>query len=439
MLGKAYRVLKKEGFFVFFKVTIIRLKLLCKRAIISFIAIPLCCLIIIISRWVNIRLIKLASNRVGHYTFDTELLLSAMELSVENKKPYKTFFYTISGWPISNRQLHRMWKRVMVILPFPAIMNETDRYLTQWRKKKNDHDLLKQFFASGQVGDYWDILGKLNQGHLFFTAHEKEKGQRLLATLGIPKHAPYICLLARDSLYLDKIMPKKNWSYHDFRDVDIDHYKKAALFLAEKGYYVIRMGKYVKKPFNVPHPNVIDYAHSKLRSDFLDIYLSAHCFFFISTSTGIDGVAKIFRRPVLATNFPLCDFDIFHHRRTLFIPKKIIDKNNDKLLTFAEIYHIFSEANTTKQVMMVTKEKNLYFSDNTPDEIVEAVQEMLDKLTNHWEYSAEDALLQQRFWQNLSADFNRELPVLTLPVFKQRGVKLEMASSFLRKNTYLLG
>ena len=75
-----------------------------------------------------------------------------------------------------------------------------------------------------------------------------------------------------------------------------------AINLAKKGYWVFRMGKYVEKQFNNLHKMIYDYAKSQYRSDFLDIWLTANCHFCLSTSTGLDDVAKTFRLPLIHTD-----------------------------------------------------------------------------------------------------------------------------------------
>ena len=75
----------------------------------------------------------------------------------------------------------------------------------------------------------------------------------------------------------------------------IDSFSLAADSLAKKGYYVFRMGKNVKGKFKTTSEKVIDYANSKYRSDFLDIFLGANCEFCISTGLGFDEVPEIFR------------------------------------------------------------------------------------------------------------------------------------------------
>ena len=106
-----------------------------------------------------------------------------------------------------------------------------------------------------------------------------------------------MCLFVRDSAYLAELY-KDSYNYHNYRNVDIQNFALVAYELAERGFYVIRMGVKVSKAFMVDHPKVIDYAWNGMRSDFMDIYLSAICDFAISTGTGLCEVSRIFRRPM---------------------------------------------------------------------------------------------------------------------------------------------
>lgn len=437
MILKSYALLQKEGWLVFSRIVLSRLKKTFQRLLLAPFALPLAAVITLIAPLIYIRFIQLPSNRVGHYTLDTELLLAVIQFE-KNERIRKTFFYTQSGYPVSNAQLHRMWKRTIPILPFPSLIAEVDRYLTIWRKKTYARDAVKRFFSSQAVTDQWDILGTIKKSYLSFTSTELKKGKDQLTQLGVPAGAKYVCLLVRDAVYLSKYMPKNNWAYHDYRDATIENYKEAALFLAEEGYYVLRMGKYVKEAFQVDHPRVIDYATHPLRSDFLDMYLSANCFFFISTSTGIDGAAIIFRRPLLVTNYPPSGFNAYSHERTLFITKKIMDIKNNQLLPFDEAYRALDEAIKTKSVFKSLQKKNLCLLENTSEEITDATKEMLARLRKETVDSVEDKALQERYWQALPKESFAPAPILVIPEFKERGVKFKAATVFLRKNSTLL-
>ena len=110
--------------------------------------------------------------------------------------------------------------------------------------------------------------------HLAFTEKEDVKGQANLILMGIPLGAPFVCLIVRDSAYLENQLKREgDWNYHDYRDSDVKNYVLAAEALADHGYYVIRMGVKVNEAINSDHPLIIDYATNGMRNDFYG-YLS---------------------------------------------------------------------------------------------------------------------------------------------------------------------
>ena len=63
------------------------------------------------------------------------------------------------------------------------------------------------------------------------------------------------------------------------------------------------MGKEEAKPFVVKHPRILDCSTSTYRSDFLDIWLFANCYFAISCGTGIYSAADVIRTSVVCVNY----------------------------------------------------------------------------------------------------------------------------------------
>lgn len=397
------------------------------RWIVSLLALPIALGIVIISPWMRIKFIRLFSYRIGHYALNTELMLCALDQQLDKNKNSKLFFYTMPGEVLCNAQLHKMWKRSITILPFPLLWSRVDRLLKI--NKTYSHDSFKETYENSEGGnDRLRLLEKISNCHIAFTREEEAEGKKALEKLGIPEGARFICLLVRDSQYLKTHLPNTDWSYHAYRDSDIQQYQAAAKFLAEQGYYVIRMGQHVNQTFAVDHPRVIDYANSPLRSDFMDIYLSAHCYFFISTSSGLDSIAHIFRKPILLTNFPLTDLRTWCYW-TLLIPKKIWDVTSNRFLTLQEIFQGKELFNDKKKMVDYFQQKQWRFVDNTPEEIVAAVKEMLEKMTGRSQESAENKLLQARFWEK----FPMELPEGTLSYLD---IKVRIGKDFLQDNQF---
>ncbi len=422
--------IKENGFFCFLKRLLI-------RVISRVIAVPIACGVVLVYPLVQIRLIKLFSSRIGHYSFNTEAILCALDMELENHVRRKTLFYVLPGEPLCNTQLHYMWKRTIPILPLSHVAAEVDKLLIHHGGKKYRNDSLKNIFEpSGDGRDKWDLLGRVKECHLSFTPQEEDDGRVLLKEMGIPEGAPFICLLVRDSAYLNTYMPSTDWSYHDSRDADINSYQLAASYLAEKGYYVVRMGKVVKDQFFTNNPKIIDYANSKLRTDFMDIYLSANCFFYLTTCSGLDSVARVFRKPLLVTNLVLQDFDIWHPWK-IFILKKIEDVKNNRILTFEEMRKLYFEMRRKKEIPQLMKNRGLRYIDNTPEEIKDAVEEMLESLLGTWISTGEDEKLQKKFWEifpkYLTGDNNSQF---NIPVCED--IKMRAGTIFLKKNLSLL-
>ncbi len=422
MIKKIKYKLKSEGWLRF-------LKLCGLYSIINLLAFPIALIIIALSPWIHIRLIRLFSSRIGHYALNTEFLLCMLEeQKYKNKKYCKLFFYPVSTNTICNLQLHRMWKRVIPILPFAFLCHQIDRFVCYLGGKKYSDDPLRIFSVAEGYQDRWQFLDKTTQCHLSFTAAEKRQAETILRKLSIPAAAPYVCLLMREADYLNIHMPTMNWSYHDYRNVNIENYYEAAHYLAKQGYRVIRMGKHVKTKFDVPHKNIIDYANSPFRSDLMDIYLTAHCTFMMSTSTGLDAIAQMFRRPILVTDFPLCDLKTWL-KWDLVIPKKILNVHNNQLITFKEMYLEHNICQT--EIVNRFQKKQWVFIDNTEQELLHSVEEMVKRLNNEWRESAEDRLLQQQFWSHYPL-------VLPEGVSSHQDLKLRLGSAFLRSHYSLL-
>jgi len=430
MIIKIFTFYKKEGLFKL-------LKLVTTRVVSKIVAIPITIFIVSLSFIIRIRFIKLFSSRIGHYSINTEFILCGIDLNVENNKRCKTIFYTLPDEPICNDQLHQMWKRTIPIFHSSYVATEIDKLLQKWGGKKYENEPLKKIFEpDGDGRDRWNLLGKVKKCHLSFTTQEEKHGKVLLEELGVPAEAPFVCLLVRDASYLSNYMPSADWSYHNFRDADINNYQLAAEYLADQGYYVIRMGKIVKKPFQCNHPKIIDYATSKLRSDFMDIYLSAHCYFYLTTCSGLDSVARVFRKPLLVTNLVLADFDIWHPW-DLFIPKKIMDIQNDKILNIQEMNQLYFEMKSKKKIPQLMQARNLQYIDNSPEEIKAVTEEMLARLTGNYLGSEEEEKLQKVFWEyfpKYSVDDN--LPQLNIPVYVDH--KIRIGIDFLKRNRSML-
>jgi putative glycosyltransferase (TIGR04372 family) len=208
--------------------------------------------------------------------------------------------------------------------------------------------------------------------------NDLEKGKRLLKELGVAPNQPYICLAVRDKAYLAGQEPKLDWSYHDFRDSEIADYLEMAEYLAELGFIVLRMGKIVKDALISRNPNVIDYANSKLQSDFADVFLFSTCTFCISTSTGMDALASIFRVPIGLVNIVSTNSVGIGGLVKLYQPKLFMDQKTGKALTYQEIRarNLFEIGKSSD-----FEKKGISLVENSPKDLCLFAEELIEILS----------------------------------------------------------
>ena len=156
------------------------------------------------------------------------------------------------------------------------------------------------------------------------------------------------------------------------------------------------MGVKVHKPLKSSNPKIVNYANSKMRSDFMDIYLCANCTFGVTTSTGLDAVpAYLFRKPMALIVTPIGDMR-FQSRNDLHIVKHHINKKDKKELTVSEIF----SSNVALSFYSGEYQNNdIELQENTPEEIKDLVTEMDERISGSWKETEEDLLLQKKFWK----------------------------------------
>jgi putative glycosyltransferase (TIGR04372 family) len=315
--------------------------------------------------------------------------------------------------PISNQQLKSMWERVLPVWPIARPLDRLNQRLPGATKHVVPLRTIR------------DIDGLLrNSGpHLSFTQEEIRLGQTALTEMGIVDSKQFVCFHVRDSAYLNNAFPTQDWSYHDYRNSSINNYIPAAIELVARGHFAIRMGASVTGKLDTDVPQIIDYASNGKRNDFLDIYLSALCRFFISTGSGIDAVSMSFRRPVLYVNFLPLEYLHTWGPDDLMIPKYLWLPSEDRFLSFRET--IESGAGRLLHSEFY-RERGIEVIENTPQEIKAAAVEMDERLNGTWERNAEDDELQQRFWSIYSgSDLHGEIVA-------------RISAQFLRENRHLL-
>lgn len=336
-----------------------------------------------------IRFQRLTNWRIGHFAANVELYLCELDAGINRPE---TNFLDIWYHPCKpcNRQLTRMWDRVLHI--GPRWLLEPVIWINALIPGGSAH------LITGPTANGHDVHNLLDRfpPHLAFLPEEERRGEEGLRALGIPEGAPFVCFHVRDSAYLSSQSPHLDWSRHDHRDCNVQNYVVAARKLVERGYYVIRMGAVVKEAMAVDHPMIIDYATNGMRSDFMDIYLGAKCAFCVSNGSGFDSVPYIFRRPsVYVDMVPAAQVHTFS---TMFLSviKKHWSRKEGRFMTLREI---FDSGAGDFLLSNQFDDAGIDLLESTPEEIAAVVLEMEERLRGSWKSTEEDERLQRQFWE----------------------------------------
>lgn len=378
------------------------------RKLVSLLLLPLALIVIgvirFISRWCMVRFGIFWSPRLGHMIGNSECYLCERDSGLQ---PKALDLWIPASGPRANRVVERKYRKILHVMPrrVGTLCFQVNALFHGWEKHA-----IQTIQVDRDVKGLWEK----HAPHVGFTEREHSKGLRLLTALGIPPGASWVCLIVRDPSYLRAKFPGADFSYHDYRDADVSNYIPAAVELARRGYYVVRVGDGAAKPFHVKHTRIIDYAHGK-RTPFGDLYLGAKCAFCLGTPTGFMAIAQTFNHPLCITDMVPLEYAptwsrglmIFkHHQKDG--KRMSVREICDAGLGTATFAHLFRHAGVTLQ-------------DNTPEEIFALAMEMAD----HVETGSFDGEAQGAFWSNFPTSMVNGAPL-------NENIRLRIGREFLK-------
>jgi putative glycosyltransferase (TIGR04372 family) len=164
----------------------------------------------------------------------------------------------------------------------------------------------------------------------------RKKIQRILKKFGLEIDDKWVCVLVRDGAYLRSTYPQISWNHHDYRDHDANLFIPAIRHLLNAGYKVFRMGSVANKRLEITDINFVDYAFNEERSQEADFALWTNCAFAITTSSGIDFLANLNRRPLGIIDAVPVDYE-YNSASTILNYRKHRIRGTSRFLTKNEI------------------------------------------------------------------------------------------------------
>ncbi len=130
-----------------------------------------------------------------------------------------------------------MYSKFVYISPFTKILGiplKVNRFFPDSYQYEIRRDLLKNLPLFSHI-----------KPHLLFDEKQERLGNSLLKEIGLPENSKYV-FFSRDKSYLNEIQHDRDWSYHDYRNADIQNYLPAIEALVKQGYYAVRVGSIVE-------------------------------------------------------------------------------------------------------------------------------------------------------------------------------------------------
>ncbi len=394
------------------------------------IAITILITILVIQKFILVRFMYLDFDRIGNFYY-IDWYLTEKKLGKYDNKVFDIFYERKVNEP--NKFWSDKWRQKLFIFKNYDLVSLVVKLINFLPNKEiflipknhvypsnKEYQISRQKIKKNDI--YYTRLSYIlrdYKSNIDFNKNEISKGNQLLLKLGLPSGQKYICFHARDSKYLNVRFPKKNWTYHNYRDSNINNYILAINELTKKNLFGIRMGQIVKDDYQTSNKKIIDYSKSKIKSDFLDVYISAKCKFFICSDCGISSFPEAFKVPAVYTNWvPIRRISTWV-LNGIFIFKKIYSNKKKRLLFFSEIIDMDTDS------INVRKKLGLEIIENTPEEIRDTCIEMNMRIDGEWIETDEDKKNQFLFWSLFEKDY-------------LKSKKLLIGAKFLRDNANLI-
>lgn len=330
---------------------------------------------------------ELWARHIGHTaTLDYVIKLGILE----HRRPEHTILYLPPSSRVANRfLLDEMATQLRVInnpahLPFDASALQALHY-----------DYLGPRLPDGRTVYFWEIAAKTYQrweeegrGPLLTLSPETEaRGRTALASAGMPPGAWFVALHVREGRW-----DGRNPGIHGVMNAEVSTYLPAIAEITRRDGWVVRMGDPGMKPLP-PLPNVVDYCHSELRADWLDVFIAARCRFMIGTTSGPAFIPPLYGPPLLLTNWwPPAQRPL--HASDIFVPKLLRSLTDGRYLTLSETLHEpFSYCHSRRYL---AEQKRVSIEDCNPQVLTGAVKEMLARSEGDFSCTTEVADLRAR-------------------------------------------
>lgn len=344
-------------------------------------------------------------DRFGHLALNTHLFFIRHKLH-HTKKRSLLIFPSRHSRRVSNKEL------MLMFIEYAAQRKHVHTYSSSFLHVFLDlfkHEFTKRGVCLDLPMDSREEEFQLGVSTIKFDAQQIRYGEEMVANMPLPRGKKIVTVFARDSSYLEHYFPGVDWSYHAYRNCNINTYIDAIEYLIEKGYVVVRLGSEFSKPIAFYNDHYFEYSLSYFKSDFLDLYLVYKSVFVIGSTSGATDIATVFNVPFAGVNYaPFVESPL--GKDDLYIQKRLKNENGD-VIPFKDV--VDNPKYYSYDGKKMEDDYGMTYVDNTAKEILELVEEMHYKISGHG-YTASDINLLQEYHEkfcNRNKWSNRGSPI----------------------------
>ena len=235
----------------------------------------------ILNLFIRVRISEIWSSRVGHFMGMLEIYFTKKRN--RKKNTLDLFFFQKK---VSNNAIKKIASKKLIILP-RLILSPIFHFGVNTFKNEN-------YFAFGNSKhiyshrDYENFLDK-NFENFEIEKKEKLKSEQIIKSLKKKFcKKKVVTIHLRDDQYLKNFDNKNDWSYTNYRNVNINNYLKTINYLQEKEYFVVRTGKGSNQQFSSSKINedfFLDLNFIDKNRDLIELYTMNISRFFIGTDS----------------------------------------------------------------------------------------------------------------------------------------------------------
>lgn len=279
-----------------------------------------------------------------------------------------------------------------------------------------DGSFMYLYDALAAVQREWEKQGR---GPLFeLKAEHAEKGFEFLERRGFPRDGWFVVLHVRDTGTKDGAWIDRRRSG---RCAHIQSYLDAIKEITSRGGWVIRVGDRAMPPLPANLAGVIDYAFSGERYDWLEVFLWARARFYLGTPSGPSTCPPAFGTPVAHSNY-VSQRVLPWPGKDVFIPKLLFCRKRRCLIPFSE--HATRPELRFHENLDLFERFDIELADNTSEELVDFVREMLDRTSGAYVPSPEHAKLQALYRDVIRADWRTGSAEISVQFLKRHATLL---------------